>query len=70
MMEQSLDMTPELSQRVSPSLIAANYILALSSQELQKQLAKTVRKSGAGAARKTYLPTCGATLIDSLFPTV
>ncbi len=69
MMEQSLDMTPELSQRVSPSLIAANYILALSSQELQQAISQELSENPAlELLEKPTCPTCGATLIDSLCP--
>lgn len=68
-MEQSLDMTPEMAMRVSPSLIAANYILALSSQELQQAISQELDENPAlEMLEKPTCPTCGAVLTDTFCP--
>lgn len=68
-MEQSMDMTPEMAMKVSPSLIAANYILALSSQELQQAISQELDENPAlEMLDKPTCPTCGAVLTDSFCP--
>jgi RNA polymerase sigma-54 factor len=68
-MEQSMDMSPDMQQRVSPSLIAANYILALSSQELQQAISQEISENPAiELLDKPTCPTCGATMMDSVCP--
>src|SRR5438045_8334046 len=47
MMDLSIDMMLEQSQRVSPTLIAVNQILALSSQELQAAIKQEAEENPA-----------------------
>lgn len=47
MMDLSLDMTPEQTLKVSPTLIAVNQILALSSQELQAAIKQEAEENPA-----------------------
>src|SRR5438105_7641045 len=47
MMDLALDMTFEQTQRVSPTLIAVNQILALSSQELQAAIKQEAEENPA-----------------------
>src|ERR1700716_3851024 len=60
-MELELDLGQEFSQnqtlKVSPRLVAANYILELSSQELQQQIATELSENPALELVET--PTCG-----------
>src|SRR5436309_1484288 len=59
-MELELDIGQDFSanqtQKVSPRLVAANYILELSSQELQQQIAKELAENPAIELIET--PTC------------
>src|SRR6187397_1543516 len=59
-MEMDLDFTQELSGqqqlRVSPRLVAASYILELSSQELQQQIANELNDNPA--LELVDVPTC------------
>lgn len=61
-MEMDLDLSPDLSGqqqlRVSPRLVAASYILELSSQELQQQIAAELNDNPA--LELVDVPTCQA----------
>jgi len=61
-MEMDLDFSQELSGqqqlRVSPRLVAASYILELSSQELQQQIANELNDNPA--LELVDVPTCPA----------
>jgi RNA polymerase sigma-54 factor len=60
MMELSQELEQELQTRVSPRLIAANRILALSSQELQETIAQEVDENPAlDLVDIPVCPTCG-----------
>src|SRR5919108_5423382 len=72
-MELELDLTPEFSAtqtlKVSPRLVAANYILELSSQELQQQIATELSENPA--LELVEIPTCrvcGTELQGSICP--
>lgn len=59
-MELSMDMGLEQQNRVSPSLIAVNQILALSSQELQEEIQHELESNPALEMDERKLcPTCG-----------
>jgi len=67
--EQSVDLSPRQSLKVSPRLVAANYILELSSQELQQAIATELADNPALELVET--PTCqvcGSELHGSLCP--
>jgi RNA polymerase sigma-54 factor len=67
--DQSLDLTPQQSLKVSPRLVAANYILELSSQELQQAIANELADNPALELVETpTCQTCGAELHGSLCP--
>src|ERR687888_2502117 len=72
-MELELDLGQEYSQnqtlKVSPRLVAANYILELSSQELQQQIATELSENPA--LELVEVPTCrvcGTELQGSICP--
>jgi RNA polymerase sigma-54 factor len=72
-MELELDLgqeyTPNQSLKVSPRLVAANYILELSSQELQQQIATELNENPA--LELVEIPTCrvcGTELQGSICP--
>src|ERR671925_1260915 len=72
-MELELDLGQEFSQtqtlKVSPRLVAANYILELSSQELQQQIATELAENPA--LELVDIPTCrvcGTELQGSICP--
>src|ERR671936_2088163 len=72
-MELELDLGQEFSQnqtlKVSPRLVAANYILELSSQELQQQIATELSENPA--LEMVEIPTfrvCGTELQGSICP--
>src|SRR5579859_3753439 len=72
-MELELDIGQDLSanqtQRVSPRLVAANYILELSSQELQQQISTELSENPA--LELVEAPTCrvcGTELQGSICP--
>src|SRR6266540_3419006 len=72
-MEMELDLSQELSSlqsmKVSPRLVAASYILELSSQELQQQIANEL--SDNPALELVDVPTCqicGSELQGSICP--
>lgn len=58
-----------MAQRVSPGLIAANYILSLSSLELQQAITKEVEDNPAlEAAENASCPICGTALENGVCP--
>src|SRR5207245_9915448 len=72
-MELELDLgqqfTPSQTLKVSPRLVAANYILELSSQELQQQIATELAENPA--LELVDIPTCrvcGTELQGSICP--
>src|SRR5919206_3676154 len=72
-MELELDLgqefTPSQTLKVSPRLVAANYILELSSQELQQQIANELNENPA--LELVEIPTCrvcGTELHGSICP--
>src|ERR671929_319529 len=72
-MELELDLgqefTPSQTLKVSPRLVAANYILELSSQELQQQIAAELSENPA--LELVEIPTCrvcGTELQGSICP--
>src|SRR5438270_13826344 len=72
-MELELDLgqefTPSQTLKVSPRLVAANYILELSSQELQQQIANELNENPA--LELVEIPTCrvcGTELQGSICP--
>src|ERR687884_275731 len=72
-MELELDLgqeyTPSQTLKVSPRLVAANYILELSSQELQQQIATELNENPA--LELVEIPTCrvcGTELQGSICP--
>src|SRR5919202_1620613 len=72
-MELELDLgqefTPSQTLKVSPRLVAANYILELSSQELQQQIATELSENPA--LELVEIPTCrvcGTELQGSICP--
>src|ERR687884_350209 len=72
-MELELDLgqefTPSQTLKVSPRLVAANYILELSSQELQQQIANELAENPA--LELVEVPTCrvcGTELQGSICP--
>jgi RNA polymerase sigma-54 factor len=65
----SLNMEPEMAQKVSPGLIAANYILSLSSMELQEAITKEVEDNPAlEATENESCPICGTALEHGVCP--
>src|SRR5579859_2112341 len=72
-MELELDLGPDLSanqtQRVSPRLVAANYILELSSQELQQQISTELSENPAlELVEVATCRVCGSELHGSICP--
>ena len=68
-LDQSLELSPRQSLKVSPRLVAANYILELSSQELQQAIATEL--SDNPALELVEVPTCqlcGSELQGSICP--
>src|SRR6478672_11649546 len=55
-LDQSIDLSPRQGLKVSPRLVAANYILELSSQELQQAIATELSDNPALELIDT--PTC------------
>lgn len=65
----STDLLPQQSQRVSPRLVAASYILELSSQELQQAIAEEMSDNPAlDMVDFATCPACGAELKGSICP--
>ena len=72
-MDLELDLSPELhpqqAPKVSPRLVAANYILELSSQELQQAIAEELRDNPAlEMVDVSACPVCGTELQGSICP--
>src|SRR6266487_1997396 len=68
-LDQSLEVSPRQALKVSPRLVAANYILELSSQELQQAIASEL--SDNPALELVDVPTCqvcGSELQGSICP--
>jgi RNA polymerase sigma-54 factor len=68
-LDQSLEVSPRQALKVSPRLVAANYILELSSQELQQAIASEL--SDNPALELVDVPTCqvcGSELHGSICP--
>src|SRR2546421_25215 len=68
-LDQSLELSPRQSLKVSPRLVAANYILELSSQELQQAIATELSENPA--LEMVDVPTCqvcGSELHGSICP--
>jgi RNA polymerase sigma-54 factor len=60
MMELNQEVVPETQVRVSPRLIAANHILAMSSQELQAEISRELEDNPAlEMVDLNVCPTCG-----------
>lgn len=69
-MEAGFDLSPEMRQWVSPSLIEANYILSLSQQELQAVIEQELRSNPAlEMEEKATCAACGTNLEGSWCPT-
>lgn len=68
-LEQSLELTPQQTLKVSPRLVAANYILELSSQELQQAIATELAENPAlELVEIPTCPICGSELQGSICP--
>jgi RNA polymerase sigma-54 factor len=68
-MELTQDISPQMGMRVSPRLVAASYILELSSQELQQAIAQEVSENPAmELVEKETCPACGGPLQGSICP--
>lgn len=68
-MDLSLDMNAEQSVRVSPTLIAVNHILALSSQELQTLIKQEAEENPAFEIIEHQIcPICGESLRHGVCP--
>lgn len=68
-LEQSFELAPKQALKVSPRLVAANYILELSSQELQQAIAEELAENPA--VELVEVPTCqvcGSELQGSICP--
>ncbi|MDQ4045089.1 MAG: RNA polymerase sigma-54 factor, partial [Chloroflexota bacterium] len=69
-MEAGFELTPEMRQWVSPSLIEANYILSLSQQELQAVIEQELLSNPAlELEERSTCPACGTSLDGSWCPT-
>ncbi len=70
MMETGFQLSPEMRQWVSPSLIEANYILSLSQQELQAVVEQELRSNPAlEIEENATCPACGTNLEGLWCPT-
>lgn len=68
-MEMTQDISPQMGMRVSPRLVAASYILELSSQELQQAIAQEISENPAmELVEKETCPACGGPLQGSICP--
>jgi len=66
-MDLTLDLTQELTPRVSPTLIAVNHILALSSQELQTLIKQEAEENPAlDLVERQTCRVCGETLKNGI----
>lgn len=69
-MEAGFELSPEMRQWVSPSLIEANYILSLSQQELQAVIEQELRANPAlEIEENATCPACGSNLEGFWCPT-
>ena len=63
------DVSAQMGMRVSPRLVAASYILELSSQELQKAIAQEISENPAmELVEKEICPACGGPMQGSICP--
>ncbi|MBI4493143.1 MAG: RNA polymerase factor sigma-54 [Chloroflexi bacterium] len=68
-LELSQELSPQQTLKVSPRLVAANYILELSSQELQQTIANELRENPAlELVEAPTCPVCGTDLQGSICP--
>lgn len=68
-MDMIQEVAPQLAMRVSPRLVAANYILEMSSQELQEAIAAEVEENPAlEMVEKPGCPVCGGPMKGSICP--
>ncbi len=68
-MELTQDVSAQMGMRVSPRLVAASYILELSSQELQQAIAQEIAENPAmELVEKETCPACGGPLQGSICP--
>ncbi len=59
-MNYTQELLPQLRQKISPQLIAANHILELSTQELQQAISQELEENPAlELVEQTICPTCG-----------
>lgn len=65
MINYTQELVPQLRQKISPQLIAANHILELSSQELQQLIAQEIEENPAlELVEQPVCATCGDPLTD------
>jgi RNA polymerase sigma-54 factor len=68
-MELTQESTVQMGMRVSPRLVAASYILELSSQELQQAIAQEISENPAiELVEKETCPACGGPMQGSICP--
>lgn len=68
-MELTQDVSSQMGMRVSPRLVAASYILELSSQELQQAIAQEISENPAmELVEKETCPACGGPMQGSICP--
>lgn len=68
-MELTQDVSTQMGVRVSPRLVAASYILELSSQELQQAIAQEISENPAmELVEKETCPACGGPMQGSICP--
>ncbi len=68
-MELTQDVSSQMGMRVSPRLVAASYILELSSQELQQAIAQEMSENPAmELVEKETCPACGGPMQGSICP--
>src|SRR6516165_1382957 len=67
--ELTQDVSSQMGMRVSPRLVAASYILELSSQELQQAIAQEISENPAmELVEKETCPACGGPMQGSICP--
>ncbi len=68
-MELTQDASAQMGMKVSPRLVAASYILELSSQELQQAIAQEISENPAmELVEKETCPACGGPMQGSICP--
>jgi RNA polymerase sigma-54 factor len=68
-MELTQDVSSQMGMRVSPRLVAASYILELSSQELQQAIAQEISENPAmELVERETCPACGGPMQGSICP--